>query len=92
MDNINRNQENKGIVQKNKRGYTKEELIVLDSIRRHKNPFKMVGIQYVMKDLNICETSAYRLFKREDFPSINVGKNNQVMLLAYILWKMEKRN
>ena len=52
----------------------------------------MLTVENVMKDLNICETVAYKTFKRPDFPSINVGKNNQVMLLAYLLWKMEKRD
>ena len=72
--------------------YTKAELITIDSIRRVKNPFRMITVKDVMKDLNICETIAYKLFKRPDFPSFNVGKNNQVMLLAYLLWKMEKRD
>lgn len=72
--------------------YTKAELITIDSIRRVKNPFRMITVKDVMKDLNICETSVYRLFKRADFPSINVGKNNQVMLLPYLIWKMEKRD
>jgi len=30
-------------------------------------------------------------FKRDDFPSINIGKSNQIMLLAYLIWKMNKR-
>ena len=51
----------------------------------------MLTVKDVMKDLNICETVAYKTFKREDFPSINVGKNNQVMLISYLLWKMSKR-
>lgn len=72
--------------------YSKEELIALDTIRRLKYPFRMIGVKEVMKDLNICETVAYKTFKRSDFPSINVGKSNKVMLLAYLLWKMKKRD
>ena len=56
-----------------------------------KNPFKMIGVEAVMKDLNICRTIAYRLFKREDFPSITIGKSNQIMLISYLMWKLNKR-
>ena len=43
-----------------------------------------------MNDLKVCETIAYKIFKRDDFPSINIGKSNQVMLLPYLIWKMNK--
>jgi hypothetical protein len=68
-----------------------EDLMAIESIRKLKNPFRMIGVNTVMKDLNICKTVAYKLFQREDFPSINIGKSNQVMVLAYMIWKMEKR-
>ena len=94
MENINNKTEEikNEIITANKKQYTKSELMTIESIRRLKNPFRMIGVKDVMKDLNICETIAYKTFKRDDFPSINVGKNNQVMLLAYLIWKMEKRN
>lgn len=94
MENINLKTEqiqNEFIKNDNKQ-YTKAELMTVESIKRLKNPFKMIGVKEVMKDLNICETIAYKTFRRPDFPSINIGKNNQVMLLAYLIWKMEKRN
>lgn len=94
MENINLKAEqiqNEFIKNDNKQ-YTKAELMTVESIKRLKNPFKMIGVKEVMKDLNICETIAYKTFRRPDFPSINIGKNNQVMLLAYLIWKMEKRN
>ena len=72
--------------------YTRADLMVLKSMKIVKNPFRMLTVRDVMKDLNICETIAYKIFKRPDFPSINVGKNNQVMLLPYLIWKMEKRD
>lgn len=71
---------------------TPEQRALMLCINKITNPFKMLTVQDIMKDLNICETVAYRTFKREDFPSINVGKNNQVMLIAYLIWKMQKRN
>ncbi|MCI8309934.1 MAG: hypothetical protein HFJ45_07180 [Clostridia bacterium] len=70
---------------------TPEQRAIMECVKRLKNPFKMLCVQDVMKDLNICETVAYKTFKRPDFPSINVGKNNQVMLIAYLMWKMQKR-
>ncbi len=85
------NTESKNIVIETKEILTPEQRIVVETIRRIKNPFAMLTVKDVMKDLNICETVAYKTFKREDFPSINVGKNNQVMLISYLLWKMSKR-
>lgn len=70
---------------------TAEQLMTIQSIKRLKNPFRMLSVKDVMRDLNICETIAYRTFKRNDFPSITIGKSNQVMLLSYLIWKMSKR-
>lgn len=67
------------------------DYMAIESIRKIKNPFKMITVKDVMQDLNICETIAYKTFKRNDFPSINIGKTNQVMLIAYLIWKMQKR-
>lgn len=90
-DTINKiqNTEVKKIVIENE--ITPEQRAIMESIKKIKNPFKMLTVQDIMKDLNICETVAYRTFKRADFPSINVGKNNQVMLISYLVWKMQKR-
>lgn len=85
------NTEVKNIVVETKETLTPEQRIAIDTIRRVKNPFKMLNVKDVMKDLNICETVAYKTFKRADFPSINIGKSNQVMLLSYLIWKMNKR-
>ncbi len=94
MENINNKieQMKNEIINRNNKKYTKAELITVESIRRLKNPFRTIGVKEVMRDLGICETIAYKTFKRPDFPSNNIGKKNQVMLLAYILWKMEKRD
>lgn len=70
---------------------TPEQRAIIESIKMIKNPFRMLTVQDIMKDLNICETIAYRTFKRSDFPSINIGKNNQIMLISYLVWKMQKR-
>lgn len=85
------NTETKNIVIETKEILTPEERMAIDTIRRVKNPFRMLTVKDVMNDLGICETVAYRTFKRDDFPSINIGKNNQIMLLTYLIWKMQKR-
>lgn len=85
------NTETKNIIIETKEILTPEERIAIDAMRRVKNPFKMLTVKDIMNDLGICETVAYRTFKRNDFPSINVGKTNQIMLLAYLIWKMQKR-
>ena len=85
------NTEVKNIVIETKETLTPEQRIAIDTIRRVKNPFKMLNVKDVMKDLNICETIAYKTFNRADFLSINIGKSNQVMLLSYLIWKMSKR-
>lgn len=85
------NTEMKNIIIETKEVLTPEQRMAIDTIRRVKNPFKMLTVKDIMQDLNICETIAYKTFKRNDFPSINIGKNKQVMLLAYLIWKMNKR-
>lgn len=70
---------------------TKQDVILISSILKFKNPFRMIGVETVMKDLNICKGVAYKLFQRDDFPSINIGKSKQVMIISYILWKMDKK-
>ena len=85
------NTDTKNIVIETKEVFTPEQRMAIDTIRRVKNPFRMISVKDVMNDLNVCETIAYRIFKRNDFPSINVGKSNQIMLLAYLIWKMSRR-
>lgn len=65
--------------------------IMIESIKKLNNPFRMIDVNAVMNDLNICKVVAYRLFQREDFPAIRIGKSNQVMLIAYIIWKMSRK-
>lgn len=87
-----RNTESKNIVIETKEDITAEQRAVIESIRKVRNPFVMVGIDYVMKDLNICKTIVYKLFQREDFPAISIGKEHKVMLLSYLIWKMSRKD
>ena len=86
-----KNTQTKNIVIETKETLTPEQRMAIDTIKRVKNPFVMLTVKEVMNDLKICETVAYKVFKREDFPAITVGKSNQVMLLAYLIWKMNRR-
>lgn len=72
--------------------YTKTELMTLDSMQKIPNPFLMLTVKDVMKDLNISESAVYKTFNRQDFPAIKVGKKSLVMLLPYLIWKMEKKD
>lgn len=81
----------KNIVFETTEVFTPEQRMLIDCVRRLKNPFRMINVKDVMKDLNVCETVAYRIFRRSDFPSVNIGKNKQIMLIAYLVWKMNRR-
>lgn len=71
---------------------TPAEYMAIVSVKRLPNPFKMVDVEYVRKDLGISRSCVYKLFLREDFPSINVGKTHRVMILAYLMWKLTRRD
>lgn len=70
---------------------TSREKIVLYCIKKYKNPFMNLSVKQVARDLQIGENLAYDLFKRDDFPSINIGRKWKISLVAYLLWKTEKR-
>lgn len=72
--------------------YSVKELMIMKSVEKIKDPFKNLTVEDVAKDLKMGENLTNQLFRREDFPSVNIGKTKTVTLLAYLLWKMEKRN
>lgn len=88
MDNINNLQI---IDTKEKKQYTLEELMAIESIKKVKNPFINLTVQDVAKDLKIGENMAYTIFKRADFPSVNIGRCWKISLISYLLWKTKKR-
>ena len=69
----------------------KEKIIAL-AVQKIDDPFKNITVKEVAKDLKMGENLANEVFRREDFPCVNIGKTKTVTLLAYLLWKMEKRN
>lgn len=67
------------------------EQIVLNYIKKIDNPFVILSVSDISKDLHIGINQAYDLFKQKDFPTINIGKRKTVTLAAYLLWKMNKK-
>lgn len=67
-----------------------EEVLIKELINNIENPYKLLTVNDVSKDLNIGINTAYTLFKNKQFPSIKVGKNRKITLLAYTLWKLHK--
>lgn len=68
-----------------------EELIIREAIKTLGDPFKNLTVKEVAKDLKMGENLTNDLFKRKDFPSVNIGKTKTVTWLAYILWKMKRQ-
>lgn len=71
--------------------YTLKELMIIEAIKKVPNPFINLTVQDIAKDLKMGENSANQIFKREDFPSVNLGKPKTVTLLAYLIWKMDRK-
>lgn len=68
-----------------------KEQIIINYINKINNPFKLLTVQEVSKDLHIGINQAYDLFKQNDFPSINIGKRKVISLTSYLLWKIGKK-
>ena len=68
-----------------------EELLIIEALKNIDNPFRNLTVKDVAKDLKMGENLTNKLFKRKDFPSVNIGKQKTVTLLAYLLWKMKKQ-
>lgn len=79
-----------GVIVEDKKEHTFDEQMAIECVRKVKNPFRMLTVETVMKDLNICRSIAYKLFQSEDFPSKKIGKNHQITLIAYLMWKVKK--
>lgn len=83
--------ENTQINQTKDNPLTIEELLIKEIFNNFENPYKLLTVNDVSRDLKIGINTAYELFKDDKFPSIKIGKNKKVTLLAYTLWKL-KRN
>ncbi len=87
----NTNQTLKLIETNENKKYTQEELMIIEAIKKIGNPFINLTVQDVAKDLKIGENMAYTIFKRDDFPSVNIGRCWKISLISYLLWKTQKR-
>ena len=67
------------------------EKIVINYLNKLKNPFVMLSVSDVSKDLHIGINQAYDLFKQDDFPTITIGKRKTVTLASYLLWKIKTK-
>lgn len=75
----------------NNRKLNFKEIMTIEAVKKVNNPFRNWTVQEVMKDLRVSEATANAIFKRSDFPSVNIGKTKTVTLLAYLIWKMERK-
>lgn len=71
--------------------YNLKELIIIEAIKKLENPFMNLSVSDVAKDLKMGLNLTNKLFKTKNFPSVNIGKEKTVTLLAYLIWKMEKQ-
>ena len=63
----------------------------MKALKHLKNPFINLTVSDVAKDLKMGLNLTNKLFKDKNFPSVNIGKQKTVTLLAYLIWKMEKQ-
>ena len=75
----------------NEKTMSTEDKIIAEVIKSMINPFDNLTVKEVAKDLKMGENLANQVFKRKDFPSVNIGKTKTVMKLAYYIWKMKHR-
>ena len=68
-----------------------QDKIILECIRKIHNPFINISVKDVARDLQVGENMAYEIFRREDFPSVNIGRKWKITLISYLLWKTQKR-
>lgn len=79
------------ILDKQNTSVDKANIIALIVEKAEIDPFENITVKDVAKDLKVGENKANEIFRRNDFPSVNLGKTKTVNILAYWLWKMERR-
>ena len=68
-----------------------KKLVMLLLEKYNINPFSSLSVKDVATDLRMNQNNANQLFKRSDFPSLNITKPKQICALSYYLWKLERR-
>lgn len=61
------------------------------TIEKYGDLLRNLTVAEVAKDLMMGENLANQVFRRPDFPAVNIGKTKTVCALAYVLWKMQHR-
>ena len=61
------------------------------TIEKYGDPLRNLTVAEVAKDLKMGENLANQVFRRPEFPSVNIGKTKTVCALGYVLWKMQHR-
>ena len=74
-----------------------EEVIKLlqeirEELKERKKSVKFLSRKDVMEMLNYSEATVTKMFRRSDFPSINLGKNHYVEENVLLEWCRQKRN
>ena len=60
-------------------------------LNRYKNPYVLLSVEQVSKDLHIGIKQARKLFEQEEFPSIKIGNRKMISLISYTFWKLNKK-
>lgn len=68
----------------------KKEIIKV-AIDKLEDPWKNLTVKDVAEDLKMGENKANEIFRRKDFPSVNIGKTKTISSVAYAIWKLNKR-
>ena len=68
-----------------------ERIFINECLDRVDDPFKVISVAYVAKDLHCNQNTANEIFRRKDFPALCIGKGKKVMYLSYIIWKITRK-
>lgn len=68
-----------------------EKRFIIECLSRVENPFVMITVADVAKDLHCNQNTANEIFRRKDFPAICIGKGKKVMYMSYIAWKITRK-
>lgn len=49
-------------------------------------------VEEVMQDLGVCETTAYKIFRRKDFPCNRLTRPFTIEKEAYYEWKKKRQD
>lgn len=68
-----------------------KQQLINQALKSIDDPWNNLTLKDIAKDLKMNENTANKIFKRKDFPSINLGKTKTVTCIAYMLWKIERK-